>query len=153
MSTLLAYLQDCTFLDATDGLHLTYATRDQVATEAKNLLARLFPETKDQATPADPDEPEPVEVEVEVTGPTPPKRRRAHGLAEHLKDNKTKRAERGAAHSTSAKYKIIYAMKSFEATGKRPEVLQQVLHAVFQTVSGTQKNNNYSLNEIYFTDP
>ena len=61
MSTLLAYLQDCTFLDATEGLHLTYATRKEIADEARDLLNRLFPDTKDQYIPEKPDEPvEPV---------------------------------------------------------------------------------------------
>lgn len=137
MSTLLAYLQDCTFLDATPGLYLTYATRDEVADEAKDLLARLYPDTKSQSTPDNPDNPDdPEPVEIASTGPAPPKRRRAHGLQNHLKGNRDKRAERGAAKSTTPLYKIKKAMDTFEATGSRPELLQK-LHDALSSVPPT----------------
>ena len=126
LSTLLAYLQDVTFLDATADLHLTYASRKEMADEARKVYARLYPEPEskgdtDNPTEVNPDEPE-------VIGPTPPKRSRSRGqdLRGHLKDNKNKRAERGALMSSTPLFKIQKAMGTYEATGKRPEILQQV---------------------------
>ena len=136
LSTLHAYLQDATFLDATADLHLTYASRNEVAKEAGNLIARLYPESKNDkpqdGMPQDgtPEGDNPDEPDVQCLGPTPPKRSRSrgHDLSGHLKENKAKRAERGAARSASTLFKIHKEMETFETTGKRPDLLQKVLH-------------------------
>ena len=133
LSTLLAYLQDATFLDSTHDLHLSYATRDEVANEAKEIAIRLFPPTSEDKeytpqaenhSPSDPDEPEPEE------GPTPPKRSCSNELRRHHKENKAKRAKRGAAKSATPLFKIMKDMESYEATGKRPPMLQKIYQAV-----------------------
>ena len=126
MSTLLAYLQDCSFLNSTASLHLTYAEREQVAYEAKDLFVRLFPEKpEDGNNQTDDPEPDPT-----PEGPPPPKKPYSKKLHDKLMVNKAKRAQNKAAISSTPLRKIMKDMESFEATGKRPDNLEQIYKAI-----------------------
>ena len=126
MSTLLAYLQDSTFLNSTASLHLPYAEREQLLYEAKDLFVRLYPEKPEDGNnqTAEPD-PDPI-----PEGPPPPKKKYANKLQGQLAENKAKRAQNKAAKRSTALRKIAIDMESFEATGKRPENLEQIYKAL-----------------------
>ena len=138
MATLMAYLQDCRFLDVTVNLHMSYATKNDIAVLAKDLYVRLYPEP--QADNNDePRNPEPTDLD-----PPPPKRPFAKKLHNQLKENKIKRAQSKAAVSSTALFQIWKDMESYEATGKRPENLQQI-HDALSSVPPTSAEERLRL--------
>ena len=125
LSTLLAYLNDPHFLDASKswGRVLSYANKTAITTLAKEIYMRLFHEEQDEASnegPQDSQEP------VDSTGPTPPKRTRS----QELRDHKSKKPDGTTISFTTSSTRVLNAiktdMKSFEFTGTRPRMLEQV---------------------------
>ena len=123
-STLMAYLQDPRFLDTTESLHMTYATHEEIAGEARDLLKRLYPEEPANQGPT-------TEKETVVESAQPPKRQGSENaykrsMCDRLSENKAKRSQGKALISVTALLKIKKDMDSYEASGKRPDSLQKV---------------------------
>ena len=127
MATLMAFLEDPAFLHTTQALHLDYASRDEIAKEAKRLLIRHFPAPPPpvvQGLHEDPDEPEVVEASL-------PEGSCSDG-EESVKWSdclKPKKVEIPRATSTSTLDLIETAMSGFETSGERPKSLEKVLKA------------------------
>ena len=125
LSTLLAYLQNGNFFDASNGFdrRLSYASKTAITTLAKDIYMRLFHEettdpvvTEHEETSGTTEDPEPV----------PPKRSRS----QELRDKKAKKAQGPPDMSITSSTRVLNAIKkgmqSFEAEGKRPPILEKV---------------------------
>ena len=136
LSTLLAYLEDPAFLNATEGKHLDYASRDEIQKKATELLVRLFqdsppPMEDNQDNDDDPDEPEliddipePVQDTTEsVDDPSPPKR----SDSDDFKDCLNPTPEPKPTKAASPLEIIQEDMSSYERDGERPKSLQKVI--------------------------
>ena len=89
MATLMAYLQDCKFLDSTNKLHMTYATKNEIAILAKDIFVRLGlnqdePQEQTDGTNSVPSE----GTSTESNDPAPPPAKFSKKLDEKLKENK-----------------------------------------------------------------
>ena len=126
-STLLAYLEDPTFLEQ-DDLILPYATKSQLTSLARDIYFRhhhvpkpVVEETERQDTPEEnPDEPEVV--------PTPPKKSRSNEWRQKIQDKRAKIGQHRHSDHTSGTLltAIKNEIKEYEHSGKRPEKLHQV---------------------------
>ena len=130
MATLIAYLEDPGFLDTTSGKNFTYATHDEIAYKAKQLLIRHFPthttpNDNERDEQDDPDEPEIIEPEELPEGAPPPKRSRSNELKDHLIKTAPK-LHPLPSKSSSPLDVIKEAMSQFETSGERPSSLQKV---------------------------
>ena len=137
-ATLLAYLEDPSFLDNTADKEFVYSSHDEIAKAARELLIRIFPlappaveVVEEELGQDDPDEPELVEVE-----PPSAKKRRSEEFkaiankAIELKANlKQPRAEPKVVKSVSSSSldDILKDMAQFEKYGERPSSLQKVI--------------------------
>ena len=135
LSTLQAYLEDPHFLDSEMDVDriLLYATKSNITTLARDIYMRLFKEEEQSI------QPEPVQPEEEAENPheedsgtmemspQPPKRKRSQDLREF----KAKKPQSDAGIFISSSIRVLNAiksnMKTYEASGKRPHMLDQVM--------------------------
>ena len=130
-STLLAYLEDPTFLEQVDDLILQYSSKSLITSLARDIYFRLYhvPKPAEDETGGerqnppeeDPDEPDVV--------PTPPKKSRSNEWRQKIKDKRAKIGTQNR-HSDHTSGTLLTAIKNeikeYEHGGKRPEKLHQV---------------------------
>ena len=124
LATLLAYLEDPGFFDASNSFDrvLQYASKTAIITVAKDIYMRLYNEEKNSVSPESTAE---LGASTDDPQPTPPKRK----PSDSLRDYKTvPKVDAGSSLSSSndVKKAMEKAFKYFESTGERPRMLEQV---------------------------
>ena len=144
-STLLAYLEDPSFLGQ-DDLILEYASKYQITNLARDIYFRHYhipkpaaaetggegPSTNQerQNSPQEnPDEPAVMPSPSKRSRPAPPKKTRSNEWRQKIKDKRAKSAEK-PKHSDHTSATLLTSikndMKEYERGGERPEKLNQV---------------------------
>ena len=137
LSTLIAYLEDPKFLDVgmTFDRVLPYSSKTTITTLTKDVYIRMFYDHEgpaDQNVPGENSDGPSTEQSQTVSEtepqPQPPQRRKSQDLRDY-KAAKKKRpnsiADSFTTSSTRVKKAIENEMKTFELTGKRPEMLEK----------------------------
>ena len=129
LSTLMAFLENPSFLSSTRGLHLTYADKNEIAKAAKDLLIDLKLEGKGK-------EPEDTEVEDPEDNPSepasiPPQRSYSEELRDDLAERESATIVRPQSTGTTTTLTSIKKdIKKYEGTGDRPKSLEKVYNAL-----------------------
>jgi hypothetical protein len=132
LATLQGYLENPAFLDsvAENGSILCYANRNDIAKFARDLYVRLFAVRGADDFPVQQIIPEMEEAE----SSTAPQRSRSLELRDFLAQRGTSEAAGRNLGDSSSAADVLKALKRemavFEATGKRPSLLEQLKNAV-----------------------
>ena len=125
VSTLIAYLENPSFLDSVTGLQLAYSDHDEIAKKAADLYMSHFPIVPcPESQEDDPDEPELIYDEA-----PPPKRNRSDS-SEDLDHFLEKKPLPHVSRSDTPLEVIKNAMSEFESSAERPATLQKVNYVI-----------------------
>ena len=149
LSTLMAFLENPSFLDSTRNLHLQYADRNELIKSAKELLIDLKldkDEEPEQNENIGGQEMEHSETETEPMEPTaiPPVRSFSDELNDSLAQREAEQYNVGAQESTVTLASIRRDFKKYEGTGIRPKTLEKVYQAL-RSIPPTSTGNERTI--------